>query len=226
CEVRCMAKVRNGAKVKRNASVQEMINPDGKGRCAMILDPVGRRDDEPPYQGIVALQGDCVADILENYMLNSEQLETRLKLAADKTRIAGILLQKMPESESSLSPEQDSDAWTRNCQLLSTVTAKELLKPNHLPKLLHNVFWQEDLIELSFNPVEFTCGCTREKTDNMLRSLGQQEVEDILKAEGKVEVRCHFCNKVQTYTKEQAEALFKGPPVILPTDTEAPPRPQ
>ncbi len=226
CEIRCMAKVRNDAEVKHNAQVQDLINVDGKGKCVMILDPISRKENEPPYQGVVELKGLTVADILENYMLTSEQLQTRLKLAADKTRIAGILLQKMPETGGDVNVPKDTDAWNRNCQLLSTVKQKELLKPNHMPKLLHSVFWQEALLELSFTAVKFACGCTREKTDNMLRSLGQQEVEDILKAEGKVEVRCHFCNKVQTYTPEQAEALFTEPGEFAPLAGANPDRPQ
>ncbi len=207
-QIRAMAKIKSDVMVPDGITLQELINADNKGRCAMILDPAGRKPHEQPYMGVVALQGDTPAEILENYMANSEQLQTRLVLAADQDKIAGMLLQRMPEAGGEEVRDIDEDAWNRDCQLLATVKEGELLTPNSIEELVGKVYWQEELVRLAISAADFYCGCTREKTDNMLRSLGRKELEDILREEGKVEVRCHFCNKVQTYSEADVDALF------------------
>ncbi len=207
-QIRAMAKVRIDAVITENSSVQELINADNDGKCIMVLDPKDRKQDEAPYQGIVELKGNSVSEILENYMRTSEQLDTRIVLAANEEKIAGILLQKMPESGGKEAANEDADAWDRTCQLLNTATQKELLTPYYLPELIGKIFWQEDVAALGSKAVEFSCTCDREKTDNLLRSLGRADLEDILKTEGKIEVRCQFCNRVQLYTAEDVGKLF------------------
>ncbi len=207
-QIRAMTKVRVDAVISENTPIQELINADNEGKCIMVLDPKDRKQDEPSYQGIVELKGNSVSEILENYMRTSEQLDTKIVLAADGEKIAGILLQKMPESGGKEAANEDADAWDRSCQLLNTATQKELLTPYYLPELIGKIFWQEDIADLGSKAVEFSCTCSRDKTDDLLRSFQKAELEEILKTEGKIEVKCQFCNQVQTYTADDIKALF------------------
>src|SRR5512135_1220483 len=100
-----------------HGTLQDLV---GDGRFVITLDP---KDGSQPYQGIVALEGDSIAEILQSYMTRSEQLETRLWLAADGKQAGGMLLQKLPAQGES----QDADAWERATQFADTLKAEELL---------------------------------------------------------------------------------------------------
>jgi molecular chaperone Hsp33 len=177
-------------------SLAELV---GNGRFAITLDP---KDGKQTYQGIVPLEGASVAEILQNYMTRSEQLETRLWLAADNECAAGMLLQKLPER-----PEQNVDAWQHAGHLANTVKAEELL---NLPAktLLHRLFHQEDIRLFDPQPVSFHCRCSREGVANVLRMLGHDEVNSILKEQGNIEVHCEFCNQRYLFDRIDAEQVF------------------
>lgn len=172
----------------------------GKGRFVITLDP---QTGQTPYQGIVGLEGDSVAAILENYMLRSEQLETRFWLAADTQRATGLLLQKLPEGHG------DPDAWERAQMLAATLTQPEQLEiaPE---QLLHRLFHQEDLRLLAEDPVCFRCSCSRDRVAEMLKMLGIDEVNAALEEQGSVEVKCEFCNERYVFDPVDAAQLFTG----------------
>ena len=172
----------------------------GDGRFVMSIDrsPEGQQS----YQGIVSLEGSSVAEVLQNYMLRSEQLETYLWLAADESRASGMLLQKLPGKTS-----EDADAWNRAVQLGSTITQAELLA---LPaiEIIHRLYHEEDIRMFEVSPVSFRCSCSRERVSDMLRMLGLAEVRSILDERGSVEVDCEFCNRHYHFDSVDAEQLF------------------
>lgn len=179
----------------------------GAGRFAITLapdtgdDPIAPAGAVQTYQGIVALEGTSVAEVLEHYMSASEQLDTRLWLAADDCHAAGLLLQKLPESGSG------GDAWERAGHLGATVTADELL--NLAPEtLLRRLFHEEDLRLFEAHPVSFRCSCSRERVRAMLRMLGYDEVLSILREQGAVDVDCQFCNRHYRFDAVDAEEVF------------------
>lgn len=176
-------------------TLQDLV---GDGRFVITLDP---RDGKQAYQGIVPLEGDSVAEILQNYMTRSEQLETRLWLTANDDTAAGMLLQKLPDQ-----PEQDADAWNRACQLADTVKPTELRMDTET--LLHRLFNEEDLRLFDPQPVTFHCGCSREGVSRVLRMLGKEEVRSILEERGKIEVHCEFCNQRYTFDPIDTEQVF------------------
>ncbi len=176
-------------------TLQDLV---GDGRFVITLDP---RDGKQAYQGIVPLEGDSVAEILQNYMTRSEQLETRLWLTANDDTAAGMLLQKLPDQ-----PEQDADAWNRACQLADTVKPAELRMDTET--LLHRLFNEEDLRLFDPQPVTFHCGCSREGVSRVLRMLGKEEVRSILEERGKIEVHCEFCNQRYTFDPIDTEQVF------------------
>lgn len=180
----------------RQNSLAQLV---GDGRFVITLDP---RDGKQTYQGIVPLEGESVAEILQNYMSRSEQLETRLWLSADEENANGMLLQKLPDH-----PEQDADAWSRACQLADTVKPAELL---HLDAntLLHRLFHEEDVRRFDPQPTSFHCGCSREGVTRVLRMLGKEEVHGILEERGNIEVHCEFCNQRYSFDAIDTEQVF------------------
>lgn len=179
-----------------HSTLKELV---GDGRFVITLDP---KDGNQAYQGIVALEGESVADILQNYMARSEQLETRLWLAADGQHAAGMLLQKLPEQKS-----QDDDAWERAKQIGDTLKREELLA---LPatELIHRLYHEEDIRLFDAQNVVFRCSCSRANVARMLKMLGQEEVNDILAERGEIEVFCEFCNERYEFDAIDARAVF------------------
>lgn len=181
-----------------NLDFVEMV---GGGQFVITLDP---KNGGQAYQGIVPLEGNTIAEILQNYMLRSEQIETHIWLACDGNSAAGMLLQKLPDQ-----PEQDADAWARVGYLAETVTQKELLQ---LPPetLLRRLFSEEDVRLFEAQLVKFHCGCSRVSVMAMLRMLGQEEVMSVLAEQGKVQVHCDFCNAEYQFDRIDAEQLFSA----------------
>ena len=183
---------------------------------------VENADRNARYQGIVPLAGERLADCFEAYFARSEQLPTRLWLAATPERAAGLLLQRLPSGasasaeeleHSSLSGDED---WNRVLHLAQTLTAPELAA---LPagELLRRLFHEEDVRLFEPGPVYFQCTCSRERVSGILRSLGEGEVRDILAERGSVEVRCEFCNRAWQYDAVDVAGLFAdGGPVAGP----------
>ncbi len=183
----------------------------GDGLFVITLDP---KDGKQAYQGIVALEGESVAEILQNYMARSEQLETRLWLAADGQCAAGMLLQRLPEhSDQPTQPEQpgrpaqNTDAWQRATFLADTLKPEELLY-EPAPTLIHRLYHEEDIRLFDAQPVAFSCSCSFHNVAQMLKMLGRDEVHSILEERDIVEVHCEFCNQRYEFDRVDAEMIF------------------
>jgi molecular chaperone Hsp33 len=163
------------------------------------------------YQGIVPLSGGGLASCLETYFASSEQLPTRLWLAAEADQAAGFLLQRVPERERSIaSPDEIDELWNRVGHLAATLTPAELFG---LPEatLLRRLFPEDDVRLFSPTPVFFQCRCSRERVAGILRSLGEPEIRGILEERGAVEVRCEFCNRAYAFDPVDCAAVFQPP---------------
>jgi molecular chaperone Hsp33 len=210
-----------------DASLETMVNLHGKGRCAITLDPQDPFPGQQPYQGVVPLHGDRreplqkVSEVLEHYMLQSEQLDTKLILAANDEVAAGLLIQRLPvEGSGNLARARNEDeiglneAYNRIALLAATLTSEELLTLT-ADTVLHRLFWEETLRR--FEPLagdsgpRFACSCSRERVGNMLKSLGADEVDGIVVEQGRVEVACEFCGKQYHYDAVDVGELFTPP---------------
>jgi molecular chaperone Hsp33 len=210
--------------VPDGARLEAMLNVHGHGRCAITLDPKERLPGQQAYQGVVPLHGDRreplqnLADVLEHYMLQSEQLDTRLILAADDEVAAGLLIQRLPvEGAGNLAGARNEDeiglneGFNRIAHLAATLTRDELLT---LPPdtVLHRLFWEEHLQR--FEPLigaagpHFACTCSRERVGQMLKSLGRDEVDSIVAEQGQVEIGCDFCGTKYHYDRVDVGELF------------------
>ncbi len=180
----------------------------GDGRFVITLDP---KEGGQTYQGIVALDGRSVAEVLQNYMLRSDQLQTRLWLAADEQCAAGLLLQKMPgEGGYAIAghdEEPDDDMWQRVTMLTDTLRDEELLGQPSV-ELIRRLYGEEDVRLFDTQHVAFRCTCSRDKVARMLRMLGPDEVQSVLAEQGVAEVTCEFCNHQYRFDKVDAEQVF------------------
>jgi len=214
--------------VPADATLTQLVNVNNAGRCAITLDPKDRLPGQQAYQGVVPLFDDdgqpidAFSDILAHYMLQSEQLDTRLVLAANESIVAGLLVQRLPvtgegnigASEMGLTNEDGigkSEDFNRISTLAASLKQSELLTLD-TETVLHRLFWDESLVR--FMPTEgvitprFACSCSHERVSNMLRNLGIDEVESIIADEGAVSVGCEFCGAQYRFDPVDAARLF------------------
>jgi molecular chaperone Hsp33 len=202
------------------ASLPAMVNLRGKGRCAITLDPKERLPGQQPYQGVVALHGDRgeplykLSDVLEHYMLQSEQLDTKLILAANDEVAAGLLIQRLPvEGQGNIGSLRNEDeigineAYNRIAMLAATLTSEELLTLD-AETMLRRLFWEEKVLRFQPQQPRFACTCSRERVGNMLKSLGREEVDDIVAEQGRVEIACEFCGLKYHFDPVDVGELF------------------
>ena len=212
--------------VPADARLEALLNVHGKGRCAITLDPKDRLPGQQPYQGIVPLHGDVreplqeLSQVLEHYMLQSEQLDTRLVLAADDHVAAGLLIQRLPVSGSGNlagvgARNEDeigiNESYNRIAHLAATLTRAELLTLD-AETILRRLFWEEKLLRFAPQTGDaaprFACSCSRERVGAMLRGLGREEVDGIVVEQGRVEIGCEFCGLKYHFDPVDVGELF------------------
>ena len=227
----------NGA-LSPDASLSQMVNAGNEGRCAITLDPKDRQPGQQPYQGVVPLFGDKreklekFSDVLQHYMLQSEQLDTTLVLAADDKVAAGLLIQRLPMAGSAnlagTVSQADEDQiglnehYNRIALLAASLKREELLTLD-VDTILHRLFWEEQL--LRFEPLQgesgprFACSCSRERVTKMMLGLGQAEADSILQERDVIEVGCDFCGLQYRFDAVDAAQIFKAPHLQVPPST-------
>ena len=195
------------------ASLSAMVNEANLGRCGISLDSRSRFPGQQPYQGVVPLFGDRgeklenLSDVLQHYMLQSEQLDTTLVLAANHEVASGLLVQRLPlqgvgnltgtlrvaENEGEIGLNEH---YNRIAVLASSLKREELLALD-ADTILRRLFWEENLSR--FEPragdhaPRFVCSCSRDKVGAMLVGLGASEAQGIIAEQGQIEVACEFC---------------------------------
>ncbi|WP_300619207.1 Hsp33 family molecular chaperone HslO [Dokdonella sp.] len=172
--------------------------------------------NESRYQGLVPVEGDDLASAFEGYFLRSEQLPTRLVLAATPERCGGLLLQQIATTGGAA--PADADGWNRAEHLLATLTPEELLD---LPpeQVLLRLFHEEGVRLQPAQPLAFDCSCSRERVGTMLRSLGRDENDAVLAEQGSVEITCEFCNRRYVFDEADVAAVFADAPAAEASTT-------
>lgn len=214
------------ADVADDARLEAMLNVHGRGRCAITLDPRDRQPGQQPYQGVVPLHGDRgeplqkLSQVIEHYMLQSEQLDTRLVLAADDQVAAGLLIQRIPvEGEANLAGRAgarnedeigQNEDFNRIAHLASTLQAQELLTLD-TATVLRRLFWEEKLVRYEPRTPRFSCSCSRHRVGGMLLGLGRAEIDEIVAERSEVEVGCEFCGRRYRFDAVDVGELFTAP---------------
>ncbi|MGI4849827.1 MAG: Hsp33 family molecular chaperone HslO [Janthinobacterium lividum] len=221
--MRATAKWKQDAVLPDDATLVQLVNVGGQGRFAITLDPADKLPGQQAYQGIVPLDGESMAQVIEHYMMRSEQLDTRLWLAADDKVSRGLLLQKLPyqggHEKTPATPAaqaEDFDAepgqaeletWNRAVMLGSTLKQEELLSTN-IETLMRRLFWEETIRVFDPQHPVFQCSCNRERVGNMLKMLGQKEIDAALAEIGMLAIDCDFCGQHYDFDKVDCAQLF------------------
>ena len=224
-----------------DASLSTLVNVDNLGRCAVTLDPKNRLPGQQAYQGVVPLFGDrrekleSLSDVLAHYMLQSEQLDTTLVLAADGNVAAGLLIQRVPIKGSAnlgggvVNQENEdqigrNEGYNRIAILASSLKRQELLALD-VQTILRRLFWEEQVT--LFEPAasdavpHFACTCSRERVSRMIHSLGAVEAESIIAERGDIEVGCDFCGQQYRFDAVDAAQIFTAAAQTLPGSSSA-----
>ncbi|MDV7104143.1 Hsp33 family molecular chaperone HslO [Vibrio sp. TH_r3] len=193
--------------IPTDATLHQLI---GKGHLVITISPhQGER-----YQGIVGLEGDDLATVLENYFIRSEQLKTRLWFRLGEKdgqpHAAGMLLQVMPDGTGS---EEDFEHLE---QLTDTVKNEELfsLQAN---ELLYRLYNQETVNLFEPQPVEFHCGCSREKSASAIVTIAKEEIYQTLTTEGTITLHCDYCGTNYSFNEQQVAELYSQADQDSPT---------
>lgn len=198
--LRAIVRVAPGATLgEEPMTLPELI---GQGVLTITLEPArGER-----YQGIVPLDSSTLSECLEHYFYQSEQLKTRIWLAADSVTAGGLLLQALPLQVAE-SQEQNDDQWQTATTLAATVKHEELLGVEH-SELLYRLFHELSVRLFEPTSLHFSCSCSKSRSGEALKSLGQEDVEQLLVERGEIAIDCQFCNKVYTFDTADVRALF------------------
>ena len=224
--------------VPLDATLSQMVNAGNEGRCAITLDPQDRQPGQQPYQGVVPLFGDAreklekFSDVLQHYMLQSEQLDTTLVLAANDKVAAGLLIQRLPMAGTGnlagTARQADEDQiginehYNRIAMLASSLKPEELLTLD-VDTILHRLFWEETL--LRFEPLQgeagpyFSCTCNRERVTKMIKGLGEDEAQSIMQELGQIEVGCDFCGVQYHFDAIDVAQIFRLPDALPPASS-------
>jgi molecular chaperone Hsp33 len=226
--------------VETGATLSQMVNVRNLGRCAITLDPKTKFPGQQPYQGVVPLFDDHghpiekLSAVLEHYMLQSEQLDTTLVLAADDKVAAGLLIQRLPMAGagnlagSMVSKENEdqiglNENYNRIAVLASSLKRDELLTLD-VETILRRLFWEESITR--FEPLigetapRFACNCSRERVGRMITGLGREEAEEIIAERGDIEVGCEFCGLQYRFDPIDAAQLFVDAVQVISPGTE------
>lgn len=199
------------------AGLDVLCNHEGKGRCAITLFPTRQEEGRSAYQGVVPLSdkdGNSFVhlnQVIEAYLMQSEQLPSYMILAADEKQAAGLLVQRLPayggNNQVPLERGQVDEHFNRIAILAKSLKREELLTLSSAD-ILKRLFWQEDLRLFDKRYPYFRCSCSRQRVANMLEGLGAVEVQSILEEQNQIEVACDFCGQVYHFDAVDAQQLF------------------
>ncbi|MBD8524982.1 Hsp33 family molecular chaperone HslO [Pseudomarimonas arenosa] len=183
-----------------------LANLGSDAMMAVTIESAATAHDEPRrYQGLVALNHHRLDHALEAYFQQSEQLPTRLILAADEQRARGLMLQRLPDADG------DQEDWLRSQALFDTLGSSELLN-TEVETLLHRLFHEESPELLSSQPLQFQCSCSRERVTGMLQALGRSAAEEAMQDDPSIQVQCEFCGQRYQFDRVDIDQLFADKP--------------
>lgn len=197
-EMRGVARVQD--EIADGSSLKQLV---GNGYLIITISPKeGER-----YQGVVGLEGDTLAACLEDYFMRSEQLPTRLFIhtgeAEGQPGAGGVLLQVLPAQDSQM------DDFSHLATLTETLKTEELLT---LPanEVLWRLYHQEEVTVYDPQPVCFKCTCSRERCADVLSTLPQHEVDEILAEDGNIDMHCDYCGSHYVFDAVDIAAIRSG----------------
>ena len=182
----------------------------GAGHLVMTLD---QGEEKTAYQGVVALDGDTLAQCAENYFRVSEQTDTGIRLAVGELvqgsgpslwRAGGMLMQRVAGDQAR---GETADDWPRASHLFATLTDAELIDPT-LPadRLLYRLFHEEGVRMAAPLALEDRCTCDEERLTSVMAQFPKEELQDLVEPDGLLHARCQFCSRAYQIAPEKVGA--------------------
>jgi len=168
-----------------------------------------QKNAKTPYQGIVPMEGNSISELLENYMLRSEQIQTKLWIHSQENIFHGLLIQKLPfnSSAEALDQEAMTSAW-EDIVMSADKSFKAIHPALEASKILQIIFSSETIRLYDPSYPNFECSCSKKSVENMLRLIGKKECESIIEEQSSITIHCDFCNECYKYSEDEVEFIF------------------
>lgn len=168
-----------------------------------------QKNAKTPYQGIVPMEGNSISELLENYMLRSEQIQTKLWIHSQENIFHGLLIQKLPfnSSAEALDHEAMTSAW-EDIVMSADKSFKAIHPALEASKILQTIFSSETIRLYDPSYPNFECSCSKKSVENMLRLIGKKECESIIEEQSSITIHCDFCNECYKYSEDEVEFIF------------------
>lgn len=194
-------KIRGFAACKDGLEIKDYAEAFLSGQMVLTINQYNQTQS---YQSVVPIQATSMAENLMFYFAQSEQIASRVWLAVDDDRAAGMILQLMPGQDTT----EREQFWEYAVALGQTVNESELLNLDNTT-LLHRLYHETELRLYEARPIAFQCRCTEEKMKDVLKVLGEEDAKELLKAKGTIDVSCDFCNKKYEFDAIDITLLFR-----------------
>jgi molecular chaperone Hsp33 len=183
------------------SNIHSLAEALGKGTLLLTYEPENKGQR---YQSVVEVTGSSVAKAIEDYFLQSEQLATRIILAADEKTAVGFMLQQLPSED-----KDKAESWNHVLTLAESLSSEEMLSVDNLT-LLHRLYHQEEVRVFTPHALQFGCSCSIYRMENAIIGIGKEEALKILEDRDNIEVTCEFCNQHYEFDRVDVERLFKA----------------
>lgn len=187
----------------------ESLDPIDLIKEGHFIITLNQKNAKTPYQGIVPMEGNSISELLENYMLRSEQIQTKLWIHSQDNIFYGLLIQKLPFNSSAevVDPEAMKNVWEHVVALADD--SFEFIRPNlKTSDILQDIFPSETIRLYDPSFPEFACSCSKKSVENMLRLIGKKECESIIEEQSSITIHCDFCNECYKYSEDEVDFVF------------------
>jgi molecular chaperone Hsp33 len=179
-----------------------------KGVLAITITP----DKGERYQGLVSLDKSSLAECLEDYFTQSEQLATRVLLHTDtqsnQLKAGGLLVQILPQSSEATDASQHNH-FNDLVVLTETMTAEELFNLD-AQTLLYRLYHEYEVELYPPTPVTFACTCSKARSAEALKNIEKSELLKIIAEEGAIRMDCQYCNAQYVFDQMDVESIHAG----------------
>lgn len=188
---------------------EERFTPGGAFGSNGVLSVLRELKEGEYYRGSVSLEHGDLARDLERYYRESEQIDTMVQLevlrdgAEPLGHVGGLFVQAMPDAQpDAMKRVREALPGSLVEDLRSATRAYDLVRP------LRELFPEQEPEFMAEYPLEYFCSCSRERSLRAVIAMGREEIENLLRTEGKAVATCAFCESVYEIPGEELQQLL------------------
>jgi len=206
CRIICDINAEGGirAKITPNKMPSDAIRPSLDG----FLITIKHNQQRELYRGTTEIRKETIASAIEHHLNQSSQLNCKVRIETQfdddgyASEAIGLLLEKYPESEDN--PSATIEEFNQAYSAFATIP-----KADFMNKAKQNSCCGFDLFGLETKELTWFCGCSEERIDTMLSSIGPEELTSMIEELGEIEVVCEFCSTKYTRTESDIHKLIE-----------------